>query len=261
MPLFHIFPFDCTRGLPAARWLALSAAFLGLAGTMLGQTASTGDRLMILTVDMTKAGRKVTPATPEAPVYYVPVVLGYRERGELVKHFQRKPASDEAIQQLLIGTLAKQGYLLASREHPPSLVIAFEWGSIAPVFRGRRVINAVEMREIILGSNAWHTVSHYGGYSQEMRSLTARHYVMISAFEYHRAPPKEEVLLWRAHSTTDLWGNYLDEVIKPLIRLAGPSLGRATKPGGAWSEATGKVILGELKVLESPADGKSKPEL
>jgi hypothetical protein len=225
----------------------------------LSVTALADDRLMVLTVDMTREGKKIVPPTPLNPVYYVPVFLGYQERGLPAQHFQRAPVSEEAIHRLLIGALAKKGYLVASREFPPTLTIAFEWGTVSPVVAAGRVINMAEIRACILGRSSW-DVPTYGGHTQEILSLNARHYLLISAFEYQRKATKDDVLLWRAHSTTDAWGNYLDEVITPLVATATPALGRETKPGASWADAPGRVIVGRPEVVkdESEASAKTK---
>lgn len=237
--------------------LALPLAMLGGATGAHGLVGDTDaeNRLVVLTVDLSREGRHTPPATPEQPVYYVPVVLGYHERGDIVKHYERRP-NEEVIVATLVATLGQQGYRLASKENPPSLTITFEWGTIAPVFHGRSVLNASEMRTIIIGDSAWEVYDRYAGYNDEMRSLTARHYLMVSAFRYQRSASKghEDVLLWRAHTTTSAWGDYLDGVIKPMIKIASAGFGRGVKPGASWfNERTGTVKLGELKVIEDPA--------
>ncbi len=220
----------------------------------LGLTGDTDmeNRLVVLTVDMSREGRKTPPATPEQPAYYVPVVLGYQERGDIVKHYERKPP-EEPIVASLVATLEQQGYRIASKEHPPTLTITFEWGTIAPVYLGRRVINSSEMRTIIIGDSAWDVHDRYAGYNEEMLSLVARHYLMVSAFRYQRAASKghEDVLLWRAHTTTSAWGDYIEGVIKPMIKIASAGFGRGVKPGASWFNArTGTVKLGELRVID-----------
>ena len=216
------------------------------------------DRMFVLTVDMTKDGKRVAPPTPEQPAYYVPIFTGYKELGEIEKHYERPPPSEDDVQQSLVAALARQHYLLASHEHPPSLVVVFEWGTIAPVRMGagrraNQVANASEIRAYVLGTSTRDVVGGYAGYKQEMSSLTARHFLLISAFLYQGKGRKEETLLWRAHSTTDAWENYLDEILKPLIATVTPALGRETKPGVNWNTAVPHVIIGTPEVKDFPA--------
>jgi hypothetical protein len=210
------------------------------------------DRLLLLATDFTREGREVSPPAAGKPVYYVPVVMGYQERGMLQGHYERRPPDDVVVRGL-VEALAKQGYRMASRDFPPSLTITLEWGTITPVFVGRRVINAAEMRTIIIGSTEFDTVNRYAGHMAEILSLTARHYLIVSAFKYQRTAKTPDVLLWRTHATTDAWGNYLEELAKPLISLAETGFGREVKPGTTWMNGkTGQVQIGELKVIENP---------
>ncbi|MEI6107268.1 MAG: hypothetical protein WCR49_09665 [Opitutae bacterium] len=210
------------------------------------------DRSHVLTVDLTREGQNLLPPSPDKPVYYVPVVLGYKERGEIVKHYERRP-NEEVILRTLIATLEKQGYRIASKEFPPTLTLSFEWGTVAPSFLDKRVLNTAEMRMIIIGESEWDVNNRYA--LDEINSLTARHYLLVSAFRYQRTAVqgKEDVLLWRAHSTTSAWGDYLDDVIQPMIKIASHGFGRSVKPAASWfNERTGTVKLGELKVVEEP---------
>ncbi len=239
---------------------AVAAGLVAAALLLPVSPARADERAMLLAVDLTREGRQVAPPTPEHPAYYVPVFLGYHERGLQAQHFQRKPADEGQIQRQLVGMLAKQGYLLASHEHPPTLTIAFEWGTISPVYDPtRRVINAAEIRTCVLGATLWDVSTAHGAFTQEMLSLSARHYLLITAFAYQRQAVREDVMLWRAHATTDAWGNYLDEVIEPLIMTARPGLGRETKPDMHWHERPGRVIIGE-PVVTNPPTGPAQPK-
>ncbi len=216
--------------------------------------AAPGDqRMMVVSTDVTKEGRAVPEPTAENPTYYVPVFLGYADiGGEVAQHFQRKPADEEEIQRQVVKSLADRHYVLASHEHPPTITVAVEWGTITPFFVGNRVKNAAEIRARVLGDQASDTAWRMAGYTRELLSLTGRHFLMISAYAYQRHATKEhpDVLLWRTHSTTDLWGNYLEELIKPMITVATPALGRQTKPSVDWHEPIGRVIIGEPVVKE-----------
>ena len=229
-------------------WLAW--CLLGVAGALIGRAEPGDDRLLVLFGDLTAEGKKVAPPTPEHPVYYVPVVLGYKERGEIEKHYERKPPDDEVLE-LLISTLAKQGYVIASKLSSPTLTITFEWGTIAPVFVGKSVMNTAEIRKIVLGGSTWDISNRYAGHTREMLSLTARHYLLISAFEYQRSNKgKPDVLLWRTHSTTDAWGDYLSNLMKPLVANAALTLGKAAKAGTVWTDTkTGTVTIGDVRII------------
>ena len=215
---------------------------------------------MLVATDVTKEGRKISPPTAERPAYYVPVILGYSETGDISQHYLRRPA-DEPILRGVIEALAKQHYLVASRDFPPTLTIAIEWGTVTPVYYGeekeQQVVNAWEIRARVLGDQEWGLGN--AGYAAEMMDLRGRHFLTISAFAYQREATKKkpDILLWRAHATTNHWGNFLDEIIQPLITVATPALGRATKPGAVWSDRIGQVEIGEATVSET--DVKRNP--
>jgi hypothetical protein len=240
-------------GCPSLWW---AVSLIGVLAPLVARADPNDDRLLVLFGDVTAEGKNLTPVTPDHPVFYVPVVLGYKERGEYEKHFERKPP-DESVLKLLVSTLEKQGYLLASPQSPPSLTITFEWGTIAPVFVGKSVMNAAEIRNIVLGGTAWEFSNRYGGFTHEMLSVTARHYVLISAFAYQRSnKARPDVLLWRVHSTTDAWGDYLADLMKPLVANAALTLGKSAKPGTVWADTkTGTVTIGNVRIVddEKPA--------
>jgi hypothetical protein len=219
------------------------------------------ERFVIQSVDVTKEGRRLQPPTPENPVYFIPVFEGYKELGGVSTEYEKKP-SDKTTGRQLITMLEKQGYKLASRDHNPTLVLVFRWGSIVPVEvedpSDRRrppgcPSNQSEIRAYVIGERV-RDVDPHSAHFTEMSSLAARHYLLISAFEFRRPDQKGEVLLWRAHVTTELWGNYLSDVLPLMIAHAAPILGRDIKPGGSWTPANARVIVGDPVVV--PAEGK-----
>jgi hypothetical protein len=237
------------------RCLVIGIALAGLLSVAHGEHG-VDERFVIQSVDLTKEGRRLEPPTPERPVYFFPVFEGYKELGGVSKEYEKKP-SDRTTGRQLITMLEKQGYKLASGGHPPTLVLVFRWGSIVPVEvedpSDRRrppgyVTNQSEIRAYVIGERA-REVDPHSAHFEEMASLAARHYLLISAFEYRRADQKGEVLLWRAHVTTELWGNYLSDVLPLMIAHAAPILGRDVKPGGSWTPPNAHVIVGDPVVV------------
>lgn len=233
------------------------AAF-ALAGWVRG-AGDSNERFVIQSVDMTAEGKKVTPPSPENPAYYIPLFQGYRERGGVTKDYERKPP-DEATARQIINMLNKQGYRFASKKFPPTLLLVFEWGSIVPVEvdsaeRGSNqpptpgfITNAAEINAVVVGERGIQLDRHSAHY-EEMKSLAARHYLLISAFKYQESNEAKQILLWRAHVTTELWGNYLEEVLPLMIAHASTIVGRDVKPGGGWTPANARVIIGAPVVV------------
>ncbi len=77
--------------------------------------------------EMTDLGKKQPAAAAAAPVYYVAQSGGYHQMGETsAGEHTLKP---EDVERLLKRALATNGFLPATREHPPTLAIFYTWGS------------------------------------------------------------------------------------------------------------------------------------
>lgn len=77
--------------------------------------------------EMTELGKKLPPVSPAAPAYFVAHSSGYRQMGEVIAgEHTLKP---DEVERILTRSLATNGYLPATKEHPPTLVIFYTWGS------------------------------------------------------------------------------------------------------------------------------------
>jgi hypothetical protein len=240
-----------------------------VAGGLPGGTAGDDGRFVVQSVDMTREGKKLKPPSPETPTYYLPLFEGYKELGGASREFERKPLDRDAAQQL-IKMLAQQGYVMASGNFRPSMVLVFEWGSIVPVevdsasLRRNQpplpghVTNAAQIRAYVVGERGRDLDRHSAFYG-EMTSLEARHFLLISAFQYREEQGGDEVLLWRAHVTTGLWGNFLSDVLPLMIAHAAPIVGRNVPPGGAWTPWNGQVKVGTPVVVPDDKPPEAAP--
>jgi len=80
---------------------------------------------MTVITEMTDAGKKRPLASPAAPVYYAVHAVGYRAIGDAIPE---KTLSAAEVGVLLRRALATNGYLPATPEHPPQLLIVYFWG-------------------------------------------------------------------------------------------------------------------------------------
>ncbi|HUR56217.1 MAG TPA: hypothetical protein VM029_00805 [Opitutaceae bacterium] len=231
---------------------SLPSRALACAGLLVFASWSAGadsdGRLVLEAVDVTAAGKKFEPPTPDHPTYYLPLFLGHKDVGGVEQYYIRPPPPKEEIQGQLTAALAKQGYVVAKKDVLPTMVLVFEWGTVAPIIQGGRVLNLHEIRGYVAGASG-RDLDRHSAYYPELASHAARHYLMVSAFKYRTAVEEPEVLLWRAHVTTHHWGNYLDEVLATLITHAAPILGKPMKPGGAWTPRIPRVIIGTPEVV------------
>lgn len=78
--------------------------------------------------EMTDAGRKLPPVTPQQPAYFEPFSGGPKHLGDTTS--QKYMLKQAEIERVLFKALASSGYLPAKApEHPPGLVIIYTWGS------------------------------------------------------------------------------------------------------------------------------------
>jgi hypothetical protein len=122
------------RLLPLATRLGLGIAAIFSTRAVLG---ADSDIRIDVVVDMTDAGRSVPRPTPRHPAYYMPVVRGYTPgTGNGYVADEKQPPPSAEIERMLANTLAAQGYVLARKSFPPSLVLMFWWGYKAPAIEG-----------------------------------------------------------------------------------------------------------------------------
>ncbi len=220
-------------------------------------------------VDMSDAGKKLVRPTPDHPAYYLPLPAGYKEIG-YSPYFQRTPPPTAEVMQLLDRELSRQGYVVMSHEHHPSLVLTFFWGYIDP--SGGVLIPDEWMREMTQGDpfpTDWNK-SAPNLKMEDPRNIVKNQlyrrglwYVLISALDFDAWLHHRVVRLWRAHIVTPLWGHYMDQVLPALISTAGPMLGRETSQPQyvtAPVEPMPRVILGTPEVKNLPgASGDKAP--
>jgi hypothetical protein len=192
-------------------------------------------------VNVTDAGRKIGRPTPGNPAYYEPFVIGYRELGDVLTYWQRPPPPPEDVKNALIQALASQGYLVAPRQTPASLVLVFRWGVVdpetQPAFASQdNAIDRIEpeneddMLGLVVGGGWRHIYPSSNPNAQELIANLhgkdgARYFLIISALDARAFANHQQVLLWRAHVTTLYWGHYLDQVLGTMITTAAPLLG------------------------------------
>jgi hypothetical protein len=77
--------------------------------------------------ELTPDGKKLPPPSPDHPVYYVLENAGYHAEG--MGPEDRHPPSAEELTATMRRALAANGYLPATRAHPPSLLVVYFWGA------------------------------------------------------------------------------------------------------------------------------------
>jgi len=121
-------PLLSANGQPVANNHAEGVATIGGAAD---ESDQGGEVSVDVVVDMSPAGKKVEPATPDHPVYYLPMPVGYKEFG-YSPHFQRPPPTADQVERMLGIALHQQGYEVMSHLNHPTQVLYFWWGYMAP---------------------------------------------------------------------------------------------------------------------------------
>ncbi len=126
-----------------------------------------------------------------------------------------------------------------------------------------RLVNRNEIMTYLVGTR-WHSPGFYPIIDPNAQELVAnlhdlngggRYFLLISALDYKAENQGRDVLLWRAHVSTQYWGHYFDQVLGTMIATSAPLLGKETvRPQiiTAPEMAIGPVPPGSLLVSYGP---------
>ena len=247
--------------------LPVSRAYAGFLGF-----GAPKDTAVNVVVDMTEAGRAVTPPTKEKPAFYYPVLAGYREAGSLVAGEKSPPPAPVA--KLLAKALAAQNYYVVGEKTPaPTLLLVFHWGYMNPQIDDvgdaenpqQQFWNQREMLALVAGN----TLKNIGVFDFKRDDVLQaardeRYFVVVSAYDFAAAKEKKKKLLWQAKLSTPSNGVSLAEVLPSMISAGGPHFGRETKLPeliNAPLAKEGKVEIGTATIVDEsgkPAAPKKK---
>jgi hypothetical protein len=226
---------------------------------------------VIIVTDLTTAGRKIQPATVQAPVYYWAINFGC-DYGSTPG--DKVPESRE-IGAVIEKVLASQGYLRADARHPPALYLGFQWGRLESGKLGRNLAYLGGRKLDLM----WEVEDNFGDIHpnallRNFRSPEADkvmtlaneelYAVTINAFDYASVvdTTRKPLLLWQTRIATRGLGAWMKVALPKIIQLAGPSIGRETpvpvfrKPAELLRES---IEFGELRVLDDEPEKPKNP--
>ena len=208
-----------------------------------------------------------TPA-PGKPVYYLPVSRGYRDFGYEMAG-EKVPDPSGALK-MITKILETQGYLLATAEHAPDIMILYSWGTFyLNPNPGARITYANEMLEFLgaekLGLQTDSRSNRFPELSPGLTSLRTdastvsgflphgMYVITFWAFDFALAMKGEAKVLWKTNISSSTRGFYLPEVLPTMLTVAAPLIGRETNHPiridvGKHYKPT--VELGPLRVIE-----------
>jgi hypothetical protein len=200
---------------------------------------------MTVNTEFTDYGRLLRPATPENPVYYAAVAVGYKQfGGPMGEH--PPPAAD--LERAMKRALAVNGYLpVENPGQAPALVVVYYWGSHINLdpetrrdFPDLAAKNKLE-RAILVGgkkyANAEARVLEWGetllDHERKQEFLRGQisndiYYVVASAYDYASVAKGPKKLAWRTSMTVNTGGVSMSETLAPLIAMAAPFFGHET---------------------------------
>ncbi len=256
----------------------VAAVFLGALAAPAGHGASRQTQVDIV-VDMTPDGRKTPLPSPAKPAFYLPLVRGFREMGQVTAGLKPPPANE--VVHLLAVELARQGYLVISKSAPaPSLILLIQWGSLNPQIGtfepddpGQRMFFNESQMLALVGGNTLRNLDLDFEREQVMQAAEEdRYFVALTAFDFKiYAHSHKKVMLWEAKMSLPSVGITIDEAIPALVKAGGPLFGRETvRPRMLVLPVTddGRVEIGTLTVKDyryapyppRPSSGPAAPQ-
>jgi hypothetical protein len=232
------------------------------------------NEIVISVSDFTPAGSLLPVPSPKSPIYYEACSLGFRELGRPMGG-EMPPKNDQMLA-LIVKTLAKQGYIMASDKHPPTQFLAFAWGtlriggpgmSFGPSAGVLRFLGAEKVGHLM--ESASFGMTGNGGLSDFRRMLLSKgsfiadeiydaasndlYVALIRSYDFQAATEGKLNQLWETRISLPSSGLALDTSLPIAIVTAGANIGHETAQP-VWVDTSdkrqGHVEIGDLKVLE-----------
>lgn len=229
---------------------------------------------VITVTDVTPEGRQVAPPTPDAPVYYVAINLGFRDLGGAIGG-EKVPPADQALR-TITKVLAGQGYLPATAHTPPpSLILVLAWGTLytdmdygfnfdsPPIQRNRQ-----QILKFLGGYKMGFSDRDFDPLIPMMPGLNFKSYdsrdfyemarddyymALVSAYDFEAAKQKTKKMLWVTRISCPSRRRWLGEVMPTMLAVAAPHIGRETDQP-VWVNASSQfrptVKIRDLELLE-----------
>lgn len=242
--------------------LALLLAGLGMVPAANAKWGKWGDwGNVLVTTDMTQAGRDMPPPTLAEPVYYRGLSLGSRLGSPL--RGDRAP-SERDLNYFVADILAKQGYFPAKPGGPkPTLLLVLQWGCLTPGthdlywFLGyREELDIAASHQInFIGAEVFRTSFRSQIINTILEDARNPIYgIVITAFEHDSARTSQPIAYWQTRVGLPTRGKSMVQALPAMAIAAGPAIGRPSdKPMlvDVDSARAGTVNLGELKFIEA----------
>ncbi len=263
--------------MPTGRaWRLLTAVASVAIGSAACAAPQPSDILVV--ADVTPSGKSAPQASPEHPVYYEPVWVGFRELGAIAAG-ERVPQI-EAARQSLTEALRTIDYLPAGNDTPPPTVaIFFAWGTLNPDtmttpgsgLDGQDETVSFNSQQMLAFLGA-HKVTKLSDGSKEVNRLVSsvredQYFLAVAAYDRESLYRHKRRLLWMTRVATDALQVWLPNVLPAMVANGAQFFGRDSALP-VWVDPSGRrtdVRLGPLEVKEylkskAPVSQESVPQ-
>lgn len=228
----------------------------------------------VVNTDVTDAGRSFRQPTPEQPIRYAALVIGYQDFGVSMAGVKEPDTAD--VIQVMHAVLREQGFLLANENHPPEILIAYAWGTInqdmfqisgdtaqdpkinASAGQILRLMGAGKFKSLELGVGRTPFDQPVAGrrfLSAEAERILSFanegvYIIGLTAYSYESAKKGEKTPLWRTRIMAPSLGFSLPKVLPQMIKVASPHIGRETTQP-VFRDFKAEVLVGPTVVKET----------
>lgn len=227
---------------------------------------------VIVNTDVTPEGARLPPASTEHPVYYVAVSMGYRDLGGIIAG--DKPPARETMYAWIAKALARQGYLPANSDHPPTQVVVFAWGTLYverfswnpdfPIqmnrrgmlqFLGGEKLGLISQHPTMPGFELMPELRFMRPAAEKFWTASSvdLYMAVLIGYDLTAAERKERRILWRTRIACPSRGLNMADTLPKMVTIAAPLIARETEVP-AWIRATDRykpvVTIGDPVVEE-----------
>ena len=247
--------------------------------------------------DFTPEGKALRVPTPGTPVYFVAHKIGFQNLSTAVRG--DKPPSDSVMEGVILKVLAKQGYLQADDQHPPTQLLVLMWGTLnanylddipdsnqddADAANSQVQLNRKQLLKFLGGDKLGlitkdgklETEEKFGPNIHSRAAMkvadVAENDLMVASigsYDYQSCIPDPNTgvaakprLLWKTKIGCPSLGLSLADALPVAMTIAAPNIGRETGQP-VWVNATDKfkthVDVGEATVKEYLDPKTGKP--
>jgi hypothetical protein len=232
--------------------------------------------------EMTPDGKAMTPPDPAHPAYYALWDGGIVEAGDLIAG--EVPPKKERLAAMMEHALGGSGYLPTTKEHPPTVVIYYRWGSynhLTPlddndpmgetavrknVFTRAAIVGGVDFAREMMRAENNGTINFFrmsGPDHDELMDMATGdlYFVVAIGFDGTAAKSGKSKRLWTTKISASSEGLAMDETLPALATSGRMLFGHETKGPVLTSPRLfgGKVEVGPTVIIDDSAKTPPRP--